>query len=278
MGGHGRVRLRETYLRDVVAPLLNSSASGVVKVDLALRALARRNGELGLIDPDITYDALHDLCRPVDFYGQATKLKRKWVSEKVERLTSLGLLLRTMRPGRRPQLMVLRDDGSQLPLDDPGESSERYASFFGDAFQHGHMARWGSPQIAAYLAAMVAERYARTDPQLAWLQGGRPFGSGIWFRSLDWFEDPKGLRPPDHVRIPFSSRTLRRGFTHLRDDALIASIRALEDPRTGQPFKTLQGRYIYFNGFSDMRGLRRTLQPDWAALLKRPEAAPEPEL
>ena len=265
MGGHGRLRVRETYLRDQVAPLLNGNAAGVVKVDLALRSLASRDDAPGLVSPKITYDAIHDLCRPESFYGQATKLKRQWVSEKLERLVALGLLDRTIVPGKRPRLIVLRDDGTGRPFDDPGESADSYASFFGDAFEFERVAHWGSPELAAFFAAMIAERYARADPKMHWLQETRSTGDGVWFRPLDWFEDSAGRRPSEHVRIPFSVRTLRRGLTSLRRQGLISSLRTQIDPRTGSPLRTRYGRVLYFNGFGDMRS-RTPMTPDvnWA--------------
>lgn len=269
MGGRGRLRVRETYLRDFVAPLLNSGAPGVVKVDLALRCLAVRDGEPGLVPREISWDAIHDLCRPVAYYGRATKLKRQWVSDKLERLVGLGLVSRTLEPGSRSRLVVLRDDGSGRAADDPGADGGSYVSFLGDAFEYDRMSGWGSPQIAAFFAAMVAERYARSDSQLDWIQDGRPLGGGVWFRPLEWFEDKAGLRPPHHVRIGFSARTLRRGIQDLRSEGLIASMRVREDPRTGLAFKSQHGRYVYFNYFNDFRGDRVARKPDWDALLRR---------
>lgn len=270
LGGRGRLRIRERHLRDHVAPLLNASAAGVVKVDLALRSLASLSDEAGLVSDDVSYDALHDLCRPRRFYGQATKLKREWVGDKIERLVRLDLVSREARPGRRPRLVVLRDDGSKLPFDDPGTTkTDPYVSFFGDAFRYERVAEWGSPEIASFFAAMVAERYARSDPQLDWVNAGKPLGSGVWFRSLDWFDDAAGYRPDSHIRIPFSTRTLRRGFAALRAEGLVASKRVHEDPRTGTRFKTPQGRYIYLNGFDDMRP-SAPMRPNWTVLLRRP--------
>jgi hypothetical protein len=194
------------------------------------------------------------LVPPGDFYGTDKHLKRKWVGEKLSKLEGLGLIRREQRPGLRPRIFVLRDDGSGEPLDDPGAvDGESYVTVVGAIFGSGRVAAWGSPQIAAYFAAMIAERYARADPAMNRVEETRPFGGGVWFRPLDWFEDKENRRPPHHVRIPFSTRTLRRGFALLRDEGVVATKRIHEDPRTGRPFANEGGRLLYYNGFDDLR-------------------------
>jgi hypothetical protein len=96
---------------------------------------------------------------------------------------------------------------------------------------------------------------------MAHLEAGRPLGGGIWFRPLHWFADDEGLRPVDHVRVPFSTRTLRRGIELLRREHLMASLRVDEDPRTGQSFAAPHGRYVYINGFDDLRAGRPPIRP-----------------
>lgn len=251
-GGNGRVRVRETYLRDSLAPLLTARASGVAKVDMLLRGLARVD-DGGWISPDLSWEHLHDLVRPGSYYGDDRRLKRNWLGDKLERLETLQLISRSTRAGRRSGIQVLCDDRSGDLLDDPGAKSASYATVFGDLFQHRRMVGWGSSEIAAYFAAMIAERYARHDASTKFLNVDRPDGRGIWFRDLSWFEDVELRRPPDHVRVPFSVRTLRRGFTNLRCDGLIATLRVQIDPRTQEPFRSPYGRYIYLNGFSDLR-------------------------
>ncbi|GAB3864142.1 hypothetical protein GCM10028801_32950 [Nocardioides maradonensis] len=255
LGGHGRLRVRETYVCDSLAPWLSSRASGIAKVDLALRGLASVEAE-GRIDPNIGWGEIHDLIRPRDYYGDDRKLKRNWLGEKLERLEVEKLLARTKSPGGRTRLHVLRDDASQLPLDDPGEVGDGYVSVLGDIFHFERIAAWGAPELSAYFACMIAERFSRNSAATAFLNEGRPQGGGIWFRELKWFADPAGLRPPSHVRVPFAERTLRRGFVSLRGENLVATVRIHRDPRTGIRFKQAQGRLLYQNGFSDLRSNR----------------------
>ena len=267
LGGHGRLRVRETYVRDSLAPWLSSRASGVAKVDLVLRGLAPVEAE-GRIDTDIRWDEIHDLIRPRDYYGDDRKLKRNWLGEKLERLEAENLLARAKSPGGRTRLHVLRDDASQLPLDDPGAVGDGYVSVLGDVFHFERIAPWGSPELSAYFACMIAERFSRSSAATAFLNEGRPQGGGIWFRELKWFADPAGLRPPSHVRVPFAERTLRRGFVNLRGENLVATVRIHRDPRTGIRFKQAQGRLLYRNGFSDLRSKRGVRSRDLAMWAK----------
>jgi hypothetical protein len=266
-GGRGRVRVRETYVRDSLARLLSLRASGVAKTDLVLRGLASIEGD-GQLDPRISWEEIHDLVRPGDYYGDATKLKRNWVGEKLERLEAENLLARSMSPGGRTRLRVLRDDGSAEPLDDPGSVGAGYVSVSGDLFEYGRVAEWGSPELSAYFAAMIAERYTRHAPETAFLNAGLPWGGGLWFRELQWFSDPRSERPEHHVRVPFSERTLRRGFMKLRRGGMVATVRIYRDPRTGEPFRQTQGRYLYKNGFHDLRPGRVVRWQDLAQLAR----------
>src|SRR4051794_39174094 len=129
--GRARVRLRETYLRDHVAPLLAQGAPGAVKLDLALRGLAgTESAPSGRLAPEIDWEALHDLVRPAAYLATDRVLKRKWVNNKLGRLEQRGLVRRVPRPGSRPAIEVLRDDGSGLPVDDPGGvNGQPYATF-----------------------------------------------------------------------------------------------------------------------------------------------------
>ncbi|WP_147381563.1 hypothetical protein [Nocardioides immobilis] len=299
-GAHRRVRLRETYVRDVVAPLLGRGAGGAVKVDLLLRALAwNSSDEPGLVSPDLTWERLHDWCRPPADFGQTDRiLKRKWVSDKLDQLERVGTLRRERGSGR-PKIVVLSDARNGAALDDPAAAlslgipddqhlapaassaaashpNDTYVSVLCDGFEYGRFTRWEGPQFAAYFAAMIGERYARNDPLMRPLLAERPAGAGIWFRKLNWFADVENLRPDHHIRIPFSERTLSRGFALLRDEGLVSTVRSATDPRTGHPFRTKYGRQIYFNGFHDLRVRRRqALQSPRAmhAVLARPHAS-----
>jgi hypothetical protein len=266
--GRRRFRLRETHVRDHLGPLLNSSASGTVKLDLVLRGLAAdSDGETpGLISADISWDYLHDLVRPASFYGNtATPLKRNWVGTKLAQLEERDLIHRARVPGSRSRLVVLRDDGSGLPFDDPGaDRSTSYVTILGDIITFGWLPGWGTPELTAYLAAMIAERYARADQLFIGSDIAKkdelpnsPVGSGPWFRPLTWFADEDQQRPPDHIRMPFSERTLRRGFKLLSQDGLIQMERIRSDPRTGNTFPK-GPRVLHHNGFHDLRPNSRT--------------------
>ena len=271
-GAHQRLRLREVYLRDFLGPQVNAGSIVTVKVDLVVRALAQASDQPGVVPTGLTWEDLHDLCRP-GYDGEA-RLKRQWISEKLARLERLNLLARESGGvANRPRLVPLRDDGSGEPFDDPGASHDGYATFLVRVIEHGQLQHWGAGELTAYFAAIVAERYARQDDALAWVNAERPFGGGVWFRSLDWFRDSEGRRPTEHIRFPFSERTLRRGFAELRKQGLLASKRMTVDPRTGKrfggEFGGHYGRYVYLNGFDDTRQAR----PDLNAELRGIEAA-----
>jgi hypothetical protein len=172
-------------------------------------------------------------------------------------------------------LQTLRDDLSRAPLDDPGPTTDSYVTVLCDAIEYGRLAAWESPQIAAYFAAMIAERYARSDRTLDWLETTRPLGAGIWFRPMSWFKDAEANRPDGHIRIDFSERNLRRGFTALRKENLVASVRTRVDPRSGKAFNSEHGRIVYFNGFADLRPGRRLRFPVGPANLRRALVPPE---
>lgn len=267
LGGRYRIRIRETHVRDHLAPLLTSRADGAVKLDLVLRGLARSSGEgapQGLVPEVIRWQQLHDLVREGDFYGADLVLKRKWVSDKLARLEQMGLIRRESVPGARPRIIVLRDDGTGEPFDDPqGKGSDSYVTVLGTLVAFGRLSRWGAPQVAAYLAAMVAERFARADPGFASVAELErvPLGGGLWYRPLSWFVDEESRRPASHVRIPFSTRTLKRGIHELKSEGLMWTKRIRQDPRTGRPF--VEGpRVLYRNGFDYARpGRSRTRRP-----------------
>lgn len=256
--GKHTFRLRERHVAEHLAPLLTSKAPGAVKMDLVLRGIAllpHHAGQrrAGLVLPSISYEDLHDLCRPSAIYmttipedefsdADTLEKKRKWVGEQLQRLEALNLVRREAQPGDRPLLLVLRDDGSREPLDDPnGWKGNSYVTVSGALIASGRLQVWGAPELAAYLAAMVADRFARfRDPSM-------PIGGATWFQPLDWFANGQGRRPAGHVAIPFSTRTLERGFRSLRESGLIDIRRTRKDPRGGR-FK--RPRNVYVNQFA----------------------------
>lgn len=249
------LRLRETHIRDHVAPLLTAGAHGVVKLDLILRGLARNQPE-GELPSSVSWARLHDLARSDEFYRRDLRLKRNWVGPKLEQLESLGLLVRTAIPGNRSTLNILADDGSERPLDDPdGSPGSRYLTIPADLIGYGWLREWRSSQLAALFACMVAERFSdgggidalKSDLQV------KEIGNGLWLRPLRWFADSEGYRPADHVRIPFGERSLQRGMTELIKDGLLVREYVYRNPATGKPFRDRRSRYLYWNQFHDAR-------------------------
>lgn len=254
-------RIRESYVRDTFAKLLSGRGAGTAKLDLALRGVAASLGEHGggAIPAEIAWEQLHDLVRP-DIYGDERVLKRKWVGDRLEQLEHHRLIERTKRRGGRSALVVLSDRGDGSPFDyADGSAGNTYVTMLGGLISFSHLASWGGPEIAAYIAAMTAERYARAhdefaralylDPEI------HPVGGGVWSRPYSWFADADGYRPEDHVRFPFSERTLRRGFAALSRSNLIVSWRFANDP-LGTGRYDYPRRY-YWNGFDDLRPTRR---------------------
>jgi len=214
--------------------------------------------------PRCSWELLHDLARGSGKSGAAAPgleaspeerhLKRKWVGHQLARLEDISLLRRDERPGRRPKLTVLRDDGSGKPFDDPdGSAGNTYVTILGAVVATRTLARWDAQEFAAYLAATAAERYAtgrERDP-----------GERKWFRSLAWFADKEDFYgPDDRVRIGFSEPTLERGLKKLEAAGLISRKRILVAPGTN---RRLSGpRNLYTNNFASLRAQVGTGTPD----------------
>jgi hypothetical protein len=169
-------------------------------------------------------------------------------------LERLGLVRRDHERGPRPLITVLRDDGSRDVFDDPGASSDSYVTFLGTIIAFGRLRSWKSPQLTAYIACMIAERYARSDAVFSKAVdlGQRPLGGGLWYRPLRWFADVDERRLEHHVRVPFSERTLKRGIQALKREGLLVTERIAEDPRSGRRFEK-GPRVLFHNGFHDVR-------------------------
>ncbi len=257
--GKSRFRIRQLHIAQHLAPLIAAKALGAVKLDLVLRGVALPPGyegrrEIGFVLPTYAYEDLHDLVRAPDRYGPAgeevdysgasRRAKRKWVGEQVGHLEDMNLIRRTGRGGR-PELVVLCDDGSGDPFDDPdGKRGGLYITVHGTLISTGVLRTWGAPELTFYLAAMVGEGFdsnARHGDERVRL------GGGTWYRPLDWFADRERRRPDDHVRMPFSVPTLERGLARLRKDGFVTSRRIYRDPRTGRRFS--RPRNLYENRF-----------------------------
>jgi len=272
--GKHMFRIREKHIAEHLVPLMTAKAVGAAKLDVVLRGVALSPvhagaREVGLVLPRYSWEQLHDLARVPDNLGAApldvdppveiVRLKRKWVGEQLARLESLKLLRRAPRPGRRPYLIVLADDGSGRSLDDPdGTPGNSYVSISGGVIASGALAKWGGPELSFFLAAMIAERHeaysqaARGKP--AW-----PLGGGSWFRPLGWFADRERRRPTEHVRIPFSVPTLERGLARLENDGLVAHRHIYRSPHTG---RRLSGpRNLYTNMFHTLDNPQEVLTP-----------------
>ncbi|HWA52909.1 MAG TPA: hypothetical protein VG816_01915 [Solirubrobacterales bacterium] len=251
-------RIRELHVANHLVPLISRRAVATAKLDLVLRCVALSpqhagKREPGLVLPQCSWELLHDLARGdqglgsvgpgIDPSPQALKLKRKWVGHELKRLEAMKLVRRELRPGNRPRLFILRDDGSGEPFDDPdGSQGNTYISIRGGVIGSRTLALWGAPELSAFLAAMAAERSENYD--------GRRIepGTGRWYRPLAWFADKDGLYgPSDRVRLSFSVPTLERGISKLEAEKLIGRRRILRNPRTNRRLKG--PRNLYFNNF-----------------------------
>lgn len=268
-------RVREAHVAEHLIPLMSRRADGTAKLDLVLRGIALQDvhagaRKVGLVLPEHAYEELHDLARvpaamgtappDLDAESDVVKLKRKWVGEQLARLEGMKLVRRERRPGRRPTLIVLRDDGSGEPLDDPdGSSGNTYITILGSVIGSGKLAQWGTPAVSAYLAAMAAERY---DPSSRAKGARSKPGEGRWFRAAAWFPDAEGRYGPQaRVKLPFSAATLERGLHQLRDEGLLSWKRTVTDPR-GPGRRRLAGpRNVYRNHFDRLEAQTKPPKP-----------------
>ena len=254
-------RVRERHVADHLVPLISGRAAATAKLDLVLRCIAlspQHTGRRvpGLVLPQCSWELLHDLSKGDQGLGdvgpgmdpspEALKLKRKWVGQQLKRLEEMNLLKREARPGNRPRLLVLRDDGTGQPFDDPdGSRGNTYISILGSVIGSRALASWGAPELSAYLAAMAAERSEN--------RRGRNIepGTGRWYRPLAWFADKDGLYgPSDRVQMGFSVPTLERGIVRLEAARLMSHRRIHRNPRTNRRLKG--PRNLYFNNFDSL--------------------------
>ncbi len=277
--GKHEFRLRESHIADHLIPLMRRRAVGAAKLDVVLRCVAllpdhARKNPAGTVLRGFTYERLHDLSRPRNAFGdygsevdtpaEVVAAKRKWVGEQLQRLEAMDLVQREDRAGRRPRLIVLRDDGSGEPFDDPdGSEGNSYVRILGSLVARRTLARWGAPQLSAYLAAMTAERYTDAARGITRKQPGR----GKWFRQLDWFADPDGSYGPEsRVRLGFSVATLERGMIALEKEGLLDRERTTTDPFRN---RRLAGpRVVYTNRFASAEDLDAVVEEEaWVAEL-----------
>ena len=257
--GKFQFRVRELHVAETYVPLLKAKKLGAVKLDLVLRGIAllpqhAGNRDIGLVLPDISYQSLHDICRPPSRFSMRSpedeiddrkilKLKRNWVGRQLEILEQAGAVRRESGHRGRPRIIVQRDHGIG-PFDDPdGTEGNSYITISGPVISQ-WLKYWETPEVSAYLAAMIADRYARIKNPDRFPRGG-----ATWFNTLDWFADPHGYRPQGHVRIGFAPRTLQRGLANLRTDNLVTwEHQTIRPDKPGHRFRSGR-RNIYTNHF-----------------------------
>ena len=256
--GKYQYRVRELHVAETYVPLIKAKRLGAVKLDLVLRGIAllpehAGQREPGLVLPEISYQDLHDICRVPSRFSvdspenqvddrQILKLKRNWVGSQLDVLVRRGAVRRVSGYAGRPRIVVQRDHGTGSFDDPDGSEGNSYITISGPTIAK-WLKFWGAPEVTAYLAAMVADRYARfRSPDVT-------LGGATWYQTLDWFSDPKGYRPQGHVRIDFSPRTLQRGLSNLRKDGLITwEHRTIQPDKPGHRFRSGR-RNIYTNHF-----------------------------
>jgi hypothetical protein len=259
-------RISEKYVADHVAPLIEARRVDAAKLDLILRGVAllpRHAGrrEVGMVlrgRSQLDYPAMHDLVRdprrfsmvaPEDDDDDAAERdrKREWVREQLQVLEGRSLLKREdMGDGRR-RIVMLCDLGTGDPYDDPGAKATRrsYLTVPGDVLAQPDFTRWGSPELAGFLCALVADRYARNAAKNAGAPVPDP-GSATWYRQAAWFNNENGYRREGNVILPFSTSTIERGLKAMRERGYISAYRTRRDPGGG---RLLHPRMIYTNQF-----------------------------
>jgi hypothetical protein len=257
--GKALFRIRQSHVANHYKPLIARKAYGAVKLDLVLRAIAllpKDSGarEAGFVLRAWSYEDLHDLAKAEPVFRVAEDrreketrhLKRKWVGSQMDKLVAKQLVRVEAYKGR-PTIIVLRDDGSGLPFDDPGEAGgrgdDRYLTIRGSVIASGRLATWKAPQLAAYFAAIYAEYHQERG-------GGRVLssnGTGKWWRQLAWFNSPQ-WSPKDRILLPFSKSVLEDGLNMLSHEGLIARTKIKLDPRSHRPLDGV--RVLYTNQFA----------------------------
>lgn len=222
-------RVRQTYVATQVGDLIRQRRPGAAKLDLVLRGLALLPQDAGDREPgtvlDVSYEKLHDLVRDPYVYStrdardvdldDATVIekKRTWVREQLVVLEKLNLIERRERPGRRPRIMVLKDDGSRDPFDDPGADAalsvpgSAYITIPGTSLADPRFREWTGPCVAAFLCAMTGEARDSTT--------AKEPGNGRWFRTVEWFRG--AYRPEGRTVYRFSARTIQTGLQELEE-------------------------------------------------------------
>jgi hypothetical protein len=248
-------RIRHVHIARHYAPLIAAKSYRAVKLDIVLRIIALSPEHAharapGYVLWDWHYEHLHDLVKGApERRAQASRsdresrhLKRKWIADQLSKLQSLSLVEVTPRPGSRSQLVMLRDDGTGSPFDDPGEAGgrddDRYVTIRGSLAASGVLASWNAPELAAFLAALYAESLNERGA------GRAPGADGTksWWRQLAWFSD-EHQHPLGRVTLPFSKSLLEDGLRAHRDSGLITTTTLAAHPTSHKPFNSPRVHY-----------------------------------
>ncbi|MGI8414128.1 MAG: hypothetical protein ACR2QA_16880 [Solirubrobacteraceae bacterium] len=257
-----------------------------MKLDLVLRTIALQpehagKREAGFVLWNWSYENLHDLAKATPKAIREARrtdretrhLKRKWVNRQMTKLADLNLVKIKPRNGSRPEIVVLSDRG-RFALDDPGAETDweqnwhrdRYVTIRGGLIATRTLAKWGAPEVAAYLAAVHAEFYNERG-------GGRDSkrdGTGTWWRQLAWFNDGD-LHPVDRILLPFSTTLLEDGLRKHVSAGLITKRQITRNPLTRVNLQ--QSRTLYQDHFDKLNQRSRILAADTYASIIEQNAA-----
>jgi hypothetical protein len=173
--------------------------------------------------------------------------KREWVREQLQVLEGRNLLDRDDMGDGRTQIVMLCDLGTSAPFDDPGakETRRSYITVPGDVLALEEFTNWGAADLAGFLCALVADRYARNAARKA-DKDVPETGSATWYRQADWFNNRNGYRPAGNIALPFSTSTIERGLKSMRRRGHILGQRTKKNPDGG---RFLHPRMVYTNQF-----------------------------
>jgi len=260
-------RVSERYVAEQIAPLLEARRIGAAKLDLVLRGLAllpqhagrREVGTVLRAGNRLDYAAIHDLVRdprrfsdvaPEDDDADSVERekKREWVREQLQVLEDRKLLKRIDMGDGRHRIVMLCDLATGAPFDDPGAKATRrsYLTIPGDLVVQQEYRNWGAPDLAGFLCALVADRYARNAARKAGKEVPEP-GAATWYRQADWFNNKNGYRPEGNIVLPFSTSTIERGLKSMRERGHILGHRTRTNPDGG---RFLHPRMVYINQFN----------------------------
>ncbi len=265
--GSHRFRIRQRLVRDHYVPLIRGKSYGAIKLDMLLRCVALGPDDLGArMEPGIvlwdwSFENLYDLVRDEPAVrspgerddARIRHLKRKWVADQLAKLRERKLVRLEPRAGRRPAIIMRRDDGRGRQFDDPGRTfadeldpakRDPYFTINGGLIGSGEMKTWTAAEIAAYFAALSAEFHApRSSGQPT------PTGTGRWYRPLAWFNTAE-WGPEGRVLLPFAASQIEKGLLSLQQKSLILIQHGVtHDPRDAKR-RFNQRRNIYRNRFN----------------------------